>query len=178
MPSSTNTQRKTADTHRELSRWVKIQRVEQGVAPRLQNSYSPSGQHSAGQHAHNVWRGRAVLAIGDTKRRLRRCGRDDIHCHGSFAVIDIVLDQTIMVITMEWFGKIVVIYHASARGEKLLARLGLGPILHPQWAELPSIFYLYLNLANRDYKVINLALPSFFESARANKFCQRTDELM
>ncbi len=46
------------------------------------------------------------------------------------AVIDIVFDQIIMVITTEWFGKIIVINHAPARGQKLLAQLDFGPILH------------------------------------------------
>ncbi len=61
-------------------------------------------------------------------------------------VIDVVLDQTIMVITMEWFGKIMVIYYTPTRGEKLLAWLGFGLVLalfciHNEQDCLPHFIY-------------------------------------
>ncbi len=60
------------------------------------------------------------------KTNLQVCSRDCPILMRYETVIDVILDQTIMVITMEWFGKIMVIYHAPTRGENLPAQLGFG----------------------------------------------------
>ncbi len=89
-------------------------------------------------------------------------------------VIDVVLDQTVMVynhrVIWQNHG-----YLPCPKGEAKFAYTAwFGPDLGPIFASIMSRIaihiLLYLNLANWDHKTINLALPSFFESATQINF--------